>query len=92
MTCLYRLLLHLYPPSHRREYADEMIAVFRDAQADIRSESLRERIALRTRETLGLLAGAVLEHLRIFSGRSPMISFTRCDMRQNFVSRNLPLC
>lgn len=84
MTCLYRLLLHLYPPSHRREYAGEMIAVFRDAQADIRSESLRERIAFRTRETLGLLAGAVLEHLRIFSGRSPMISFTRCDMRPEF--------
>ena len=84
MLSLYRFLLYLYPPSHRREYAGEMIAVFRDAQADVRSGSLRERISFRTRETIGLLAGAVQEHLRIFSGRSPMISFTRCDMRSEF--------
>jgi hypothetical protein len=84
MTSLYRFLLYLYPPSHRREYADEMIAVFRDAQAEIRPESLRKRIAFRMRETLGLLAGAMQERLRFFSGRSPMISFTRCDMRPEF--------
>jgi hypothetical protein len=58
--------------------------VFRDAQSDVRSESFRERISFRTRETLGLLAGAVQEHLRIFSGPSPMISFTRFDMRPEF--------
>lgn len=84
MTCLYRFLLYLYPPSHRREYAEEMIAVFREAQADIRSESFRERISFRIRETLGLLAGSVQEHLRIFSGRPPIISFTRFDMRPEF--------
>jgi hypothetical protein len=84
MTSLYRLLLYLYPPSYRREFAEEMICVFRDAQADVRSASLKERISFRTRETLGLLAGAVQEHLRIFSGRSPMISFTRFDMRPEF--------
>ena len=84
MTFFYRFLLYLYPPSHRHEYAEEMVAVFRDAQADVRSESLRERISFRTRETLGLLTGAVQEHLRIFSGRSPMISFTRFNMRPEF--------
>jgi len=84
MTLLYRLLLYLYPPSHRREYAEEMTAVFRNAQVDIRSECLRGRIAFRICETLGLLAGAMQEHLRIFSGRSPSISFTRCDMRPEF--------
>src|SRR5437870_2389661 len=84
MTCLYRFLLYLYPPSHRREYAEEMIAVFRDAQADVRSRNFRERISFRTRETLGLLAGAVQEYLRILGGRSPMISFTRFDMRPEF--------
>jgi hypothetical protein len=84
MIFLYRCLLYLYPPPYRREYGKEMIAVFRDAQADVRSENLRERISFRTRETLGLLAGAVQEHLRIFSGRSPMISFTRFDMRPEF--------
>jgi hypothetical protein len=61
-----------------------MIAVFWEAHADIRSGSRRERIAFRIRETLGLLTGAVQEHLRIFSGGSPMISFTRCDMRPEF--------
>jgi len=61
-----------------------MIAVFREAQADVRSESLRERISFRTRETLGLLAGAAQEHLRIFSARPPIISFTRSDMRTEF--------
>ena len=73
MTYLYRFLLYLYPPSHRRDYGAEMIAVFRDAQADVRSERLRKRISFRTRETLGLLVGAVQEHLRILSGRSSLI-------------------
>jgi len=84
MTLLYRFLLYLYPPSHRREYAEEMIAVFRDAQADVRRGGFRERISFRTRETVGLLTGGLQEHLRIFSGRSPMNSFTRCDMRPEF--------
>jgi hypothetical protein len=84
MTGFYRWLLYLYPPSHRREYAEEMIAVFRDAQADVQSGSCRERTSFRTRETLGLFAGALQEHLRIFSDRSPMISFTRFDMRPEF--------
>jgi hypothetical protein len=84
MTSFYRLLLYLYPPSYRRHYVEEMIAVLGDAQADVRSESLRQRISFRTRETLGLLAGAAQEHLRILSGRSPMISFTRFDMRPEF--------
>jgi hypothetical protein len=61
-----------------------MIAVFRDAQSDVRPKSFRERISFGTRETLGLLGGAVQEHFRIFSGRSPMISFTRFDMRPEF--------
>ncbi len=84
MTRFYKLLLYLYPPSHRREYAEEMVCVFRDAQANVQSASLKERIAFRARETMGLLAGAVQEHLRIFSGRSPIISFTRYHMRPEF--------
>jgi hypothetical protein len=84
MTCLYRWLLYLYPPPYRREYAAEMISVFRDVQADVRVESFRERISFCTHETLGLLAGAALEHLRILTGHSPFISFTRFDMRPEF--------
>jgi hypothetical protein len=84
MTCLYRWLLYLYPPPYRREYAAEMISVFRDAQADVRVESFRERISFCTHETLGLLAGAAREHLRILTGHCPFISFTRFDMRPEF--------
>jgi len=84
MTCFYRCLLYLYPPLYRREYAAEMISVFRDAQADVWFGSFRERLSFRTRETLGLLAGAAQEHLRILCGNSPIISFTRLDMRPEF--------
>lgn len=84
MGFFYRFLLCLYPPSHRREYAEEMFAVFRDAQADIQSESSWECVSFCSRETLGLLAGAVQEHLRILSGRSPIIPFTRRDVRPEF--------
>jgi hypothetical protein len=82
MLRLYKCLLYLYPTSHQREYAAEMISVFRDAQADVGGS--RERISFRTREALGLLAGAAQEHLRILTGHCPFISFTRFDMRPEF--------
>jgi len=84
MIFFYRCLLYLYPPSHRREFAEEMICVFRNAQADVHSGSFRERVSFRTRETVSLVAGAMQEHLRTFSGHSPMIAFTRFDMRPEF--------
>ena len=84
MLIFYKCLLYLYPPLYRREFADEMICVFRDVQAEVRASSLRERISFRVRETEGLLAGALHEHLRIITGSDQPISFTRSDMRPEF--------
>jgi hypothetical protein len=84
MLIFYRCLLYLYPPLYRREFADEMISVFRDMQADVLATSFLERILFRVRETEGLLAGALHEHLRIVTGGDQSISFTRSDMRPEF--------
>jgi hypothetical protein len=84
MLSLYRGLLYLYPSLYRREYADEMISVFRDAHDDLSAASVTDRISFRTREILGLLAGALRERVRFVSGRSPLIAFRRFDMRPEF--------
>lgn len=84
MISFYRCLFYLYPPFFRREWREEMTTVFRNAQADIRSRSLRDRLLFGARETLGLVAGAFQEHLRIVSGHSPLMSFTRFNMRPEF--------
>jgi hypothetical protein len=84
MLSFYRWLLYLYPSLYRREYADEMISVFRDAQADVSDGSFGERIGFRARETWGLLGGAVEEHIRIIAGSDQSISFTRFNMRPEF--------
>lgn len=84
MLIFYKYLLYLYPALYRREFADEMICVFRDVQADVGGKSLFERITFRARETEGLLAGAVREHLRIMTGSDQPISFTRSDMHPEF--------
>jgi hypothetical protein len=84
MLSFYRWLLYLYPSLYRREYADEMVTVFRDAHADISDGSFGERISFRAHETWGLLAGAVREHIRIISGSYQLTSFTRFDMRPEF--------
>ena len=84
MLTLYRWLLYLYPSLYRREFADQMVSVFRDAQADVSAGSFGERISFRARETWGLLAGAVQEHIRVISGSYQLISFARFDMRPEF--------
>jgi hypothetical protein len=85
MLSFYRWLLYLYPSLYRREYADEMISVFRDAQAEVSAGSFGERISFRARESGGLLAGALQQHIRIISGSYQFISFTRFDMRSEFL-------
>jgi hypothetical protein len=75
MLSLYRWLLYLYPRLYRYEYADEMVSVFRDAHVDVNAGSVEDRISFRVRETLGLLAGAVREHVRFTTGSYQSISF-----------------
>jgi hypothetical protein len=84
MLTFYRGLLYLYPSLYRREFAEEMVCVFRDAQADVLAGGFRERICFPVRETCGLLGGAVQEHIRAVTGRYPLISFTRFNMRAEF--------
>ena len=61
-----------------------MISVFRDAQAEVSAGSFGERISFRARESGGLIAGALQEHIRIITGSYQLISFTRFDMRPEF--------
>src|SRR5579859_251318 len=84
MLSFYRSLLYLYPSPYRREYADEMISVFRDAQAEVSAGSFVKRISFRVRESAGLLAGALQEHLRLLGGNYPLISLRRFAMRPEF--------
>jgi hypothetical protein len=84
MLSFYRALLYLYPSHYRREYAEEMVSVFRDALADVNAGGFRERTSFRVRETLGLLAGAVREHICVGTGGCQSISFRGFDMRSEF--------
>jgi hypothetical protein len=84
MIGVYRWLLHLYPRAYRREYADEMISVFRNAHADACVGSFGARISFRVREVSGLLSGAVEEQIRLVNGSCQLISFRRFDMRPEF--------
>lgn len=84
MLSLYRWLLYLYPQLYRHEFADEMVSVFRDAHADVSAGSFKERISFRVRESLGLLAGAVREHIRIVTGSYQSISFRGFDVHPEF--------
>ena len=63
MTALYRCLLKLYPPAHRYKFADEMLDVFIEAEAEAGCADLRRRIAFYFREFSGLVRGALREQL-----------------------------
>lgn len=61
MTALYRCLLKLYPHPHRFKFADEMVAVFAEAETEARCTNIRGRTAFYFREFTGLLSGALRE-------------------------------
>lgn len=84
MLSFYRSLLYLYPRLYRQEYAEEMVSVFRAAHADVRVESLRERLMFRVRETFGLLVGALRERIGAITGNYPLTTFRGFDMRPEF--------
>ena len=63
-----RSILHLYPPSYRGEYGDEMLEVLSEVEAEIRKRSALERAGCAAREAGGLLRGALEEHWRAFTG------------------------
>lgn len=86
MLRLYRCLLLLYPVDHRHQFAEEMVAVFRDVHAEATAKNKIARIFFCLRETTGLLAGALQEHLRAM-GATPVwlpIPTRRLFMRSEF--------
>ena len=77
MLTVYRWLLRFYPAMHRLEYGDEMVAVFAEARDEMMAKKWMTRLQFYWRETAGLMAGAVHEHLRGFPGG-------RFEMRNGF--------
>lgn len=84
MLNVYRQLLRLYPAAYRREFADEMLAVIEDARCEAVHEKFIRRAVLNVREVLGLIAGALTEHLRIADWRDFKFPFPR----KEFIMRN----
>src|SRR5258708_8344102 len=64
MLQLYKCLLWLYPTSHRREYGEEMTAVFHEARTEIEKKGVVTRSLFWLREIRGLVCGAIAEHIR----------------------------
>lgn len=72
MEHFYRALLWLYPPSFRREFADEMALVFADCSSDAARCGWRSQLAFTAREVAGVVRGALEEHLAAAVGCPPI--------------------
>jgi hypothetical protein len=83
---VYRQLLRLYPAIHREQFADEMIAVFADVEADTLSKGRLARGVFWTREIAGIVGGILHEHWRALGGNSVGLCFPirRLTMRTEF--------
>jgi hypothetical protein len=83
---VYRQLLRLYPAIHREQFADEMMAVFADVEADTLSKGKLARGVFWTREIAGIVGGILHEHWRALGGDSVGLCFPtrRFTMRTEF--------
>jgi hypothetical protein len=86
MLNVYQTLLRLYPRPYRQQFADEMIAVFRDVDAEAQREGIAATAKFYLREITGLFRGAMAEHVRHFLGSdvSSPFSSRRFTMRSGF--------
>jgi hypothetical protein len=86
MLTVYRLLLYLYPPAHRCEFSEEMLAVLGEAQTEAWKNDTLVRSRFCAREIKGLVVGALSEHVRTIAGvdRPPLIFSRRLNMRSEF--------
>jgi len=75
MLRLYRCLLHLYPATHRQQFGDEMTAVFGEVQAETAAKGIAAHAFLYARETAGLMAGALQQHVRTLFGTKVWLPF-----------------
>jgi hypothetical protein len=83
MLALYRRLLRLYPRAYRCEYGDEMLAVFLDAQSDVREKGFAARSAFWFREIAGLVRGMLNERIHSLFGLN-LLAPRRFAMRSDF--------
>jgi hypothetical protein len=83
---VYESLLRLYPSAYRQQFAEEMIAVFLDIDADAHKKGSVVTAKLYLREIGGLLRGAIAEHARRILGShvSFPLSSRRLTMRSGF--------
>lgn len=86
MITVYRNLLRLYPAEYREQFGDEMVAVLLDVRAENANKKWTLRGRFYSREAAGLIAGALREHLRIFTNAHAAISVStgRFAMRNGF--------
>lgn len=79
MLALYRVILRLYPAAYRCEFAHEMLGVLSEVQTKNRRKGKLALLFSGTRETGGLVLGAVREHLYNLTGSydNGMFSFNR---------------
>lgn len=75
MLRIYRSLMGLYPAPYRHQFSDVMITVFQEVQAGGAEESRSARGAFYIREIVGLLVGALREHLRALGGAHVWLPF-----------------
>ena len=83
---LYRHALRLYPASHREEFGEEMLAVFRELRAEACTKGMLARTRCCVRETGGVVTGALREHWRLLGGEhfSQLFSDRRFTMHTEF--------
>jgi hypothetical protein len=86
MLLLYQSLLRLYPSAYHQQFAEEMIAVFREVDADARKKGSIVTAKLYLREIGGLFRGAITEHARRILGGDALfpLSSRRFAMRSQF--------
>ena len=77
MLTLYWRLLWLYPPSHREQFGEEMLAVFSELDRSHRTESVLQRAIFYIRELAGVIRGAFFEHVQQMSVITVPLTFPR---------------
>lgn len=93
MLPLYRRLLGLYPAEYRREFGAEMTTVFCQAHAAMSRQSVLARARFCFREFVGLLSGALREHLQAVAGLDQwgLLPARRFPMRNQFRYPNVAI-
>jgi hypothetical protein len=80
---LYRLALRLYPAAHRERFGEEMVAVFRELQAEDVSRGVLSQSRFCVCETAGVVAGALREHWRVWGGEHVWLLFSSRRLRMH---------